>query len=156
MCSIDCNWSMILLQAGPTWVRAGGHNDSRRPTPCCTQTSSQTPWTSRWRSLRPSRPSSMSRPSQSSLSRWVTRCWSLMRRRDDQMIRWLSYSEEQCQSIVKWGLNWLVRYVWQYQQESHNTITLLTLHRKSVRNWETFSHSFNENILRTVKSIIDV
>ena len=41
---------------------------------------------------------------------------------------------------------------------TNNTITPAnsSRHRKLVRNREIFSHSFNENISRTVKSIIDV
>ena len=42
-----------------------------RPPTCYTLTSSQTPWTSLWRSRHPSRQSSMNRPSPSLLSRWV-------------------------------------------------------------------------------------
>ena len=40
----------------------------------------------------------------------------------------------------------------------NNTITPVnsSRHRKLVRNLEIFSHSFNENILGTVKNIIDV
>ena len=125
-----------------------------RPPTCFTLTSSPTPWTSLWRSPRPSRQSSMNRPSPSSLSRWVggLNLW------ESYLSQWASEDmwdsrvsgETQCSNMLS------ELSAGSGEVTTNNTITPAnsSRHRKLVRNREIFSHSFNENISRTVKSIL--
>ena len=132
-----------------------------RPPTCFTLTSSPTPWTSLWRSPRPSRLSSMNRPSLSSLSRWV-----LVGRpvRELSQPEWASedmWDSERVREGETPCSNMLSELSagsgeGRGRVTTNNTITPAnsSRHRKLVRNIEIFSHSFNENISRTVKSIL--
>ena len=153
----------VLLQVYSTWLTAGGQGGGGRQHATV------------WHLLRHDGPLCEGPSAPTGNLPWTGQ---VHHRYQGELVEWTEPVRELSQPVSKWGQGGGRGRVWEGETHYSNMLSELSAgsgtgtgevttnntitpanssrHRKLVRNREIFSHSFNENISRTVKSIIDV